>query len=104
MQRLAFTMQLHPGQAQEYKRRHDALWPDLLQLLKDTGIEDYSIFLDEKTHTLFGVLKVRDAANLVPLPDQPVMRRWWQHMKDIMDTNPDGSPVQVSLTEVFHLD
>ena len=96
-------MKLFPGQVEEYKRRHDALWPALKYLLKDSGIKDYSIFLDEASLTLFGVMKVEDSATLVPLRDHPVMREWWAYMKDIMETNVDASPVQVSLVEVFYL-
>ena len=103
MERLAFTMKLFPGQVEEYKRRHDAIWPALKYLLKDSGIKDYSIFLDEASLTLFGVMKVEDPATLGPLRDHPVMREWWAYMKDIMETNADESPVQVELREVFYL-
>lgn len=101
--RAAFKMKLNPGQAAEYKRRHDALWPDLSQLLKETGISDYSIFLDEETYTLFGVMSVDKPDALNNLPDHPVMRRWWTYMKDIMECNPDHSPVSIPLKEVFYL-
>lgn len=103
MERLAFTMKLFPGQVEEYKRRHDAIWPALKYLLKDSGIKDYSIFLDEGSLTLFGVMKAESPAALGPLRDHPVMREWWAYMKDIMETNADESPVQVELREVFYL-
>jgi len=103
MERIAFTMKLFPGQVEEYKRRHDAIWPALQYLLKDSGIKDYSIFLDEASLTLFGVMKVEDPAALVPLRDHPVMREWWEYMKDIMETNTDASPVQITLREVFYM-
>jgi L-rhamnose mutarotase len=104
MQRLAFKMKLHKGQEAEYKRRHDALWPELKMVLKQTGISDYSIFLDEETNELFGVLKVKDPVKMNDLPDHPVMKRWWAYMKDIMDSHPDHSPVSVPLKEVFYLE
>jgi len=103
MKRVAFKMQLHAGKVEEYKRRHDELWPDLHALLKQTGIKDYSIFLDETTLSLFGVLQIEDATKLDELPQQPVMKKWWAYMKDIMDTNPDNSPVSIPLQEVFYL-
>ena len=103
MQRVAFKMQLHAGKVEEYKRRHDELWPDLHALLKQTGIKDYSIFLDETTNSLFGVLQIEDATKLDELPQQPVMKKWWAYMKDIMDSNPDNSPVSIPLQEVFYL-
>jgi L-rhamnose mutarotase len=103
MKRIAFKMHLRPGKEEEYKRRHDAIWPELKQLLGEAGIVDYSIFLDEETNTLVGVLKVEDTGQLDRLPEHPVMQRWWSYMKDIMDTHPDHSPVSKPLKEVFYL-
>lgn len=103
MVRLAFKMKLFPGMEAEYRKRHDEIWPELKSLLKDKGIEDYSIFLDEKTGDLIGVLKVEEPRAMESLPDHPVMKKWWTYMKDIMESNPDHSPVSIPLTEVFHL-
>jgi L-rhamnose mutarotase len=103
MGRVAFVMQLHAGCEDEYRRRHESIWPELVALLRDAGIRDYSIFLDEKTLRLFAVLQTDDAMKLDSLAGEPVMRRWWEYMKDLMDTNPDQSPVAASLTEIFHL-
>jgi L-rhamnose mutarotase len=103
MHRVAFKMTLYKGFAGEYKNRHERLWPDLERALKEAGISDYSIFLDEETNTLFGVLKASDQHLLVQLPDNPVMQQWWQYMSDIMETNDDNSPVTVTLEEVFHM-
>lgn len=104
MTRLAFKMKLHAGQTAEYKRRHEQLWPELKQLLKQTGIKNYSIFLDEETNLLIGVLKINDPKAMNDLPNHPVMKKWWAYMKDIMDSNPDNSPASVSLKEVFYLE
>ena len=103
MPRIAFKMKLHPGREAEYQRRHDALWPELESLLKETGIRDYSIFLDEKTLDLFGVLVIDNPARLDDLPRHPVMQRWWTYMADIMESNPDHSPLSEPLREVFYL-
>ncbi len=103
MKRLAFKMQLFKGKEEEYKRRHDALWPELDQLLKETGISEYSIFLDQGTGELFGVLKVADATKMDSLPSHPVMQRWWKYMRDIMEANDDNSPTSIPLKEVFYL-
>jgi L-rhamnose mutarotase len=102
MHRIAFKMQLNPGQEAEYKRRHDQLWPELADLLHQTGIRHYSIFLDEDTHSLFGVLETNDPALLDTLPRHPVMRKWWDYMADIMATHADNSPVSIPLKEVFY--
>ena len=103
MQRVAFKMKLFPGFEAEYKKRHDEIWPELSALLKDTGVSEYSIFLDEETNSLFGFLKVTDKANLDTLPAQAIMKKWWAYMGDIMASNPDNSPVSIPLTEVFYL-
>lgn len=103
MGRIAFKMKLFDGCEEEYKKRHDAIWPELKTLLKETGVEDYSIFLDEQTNVLFGVLKIENALKLDELPNHPVMKKWWAYMKDIMESNPDDSPVSVPLKEVFYL-
>ena len=104
MQKYAFKMKLNRGMAAEYKRRHDAIWPELVALLKDAGISDYSIHLDKDTNILFGVLWRRDDHTMDALPNHPVMRRWWDHMGDIMETKPDCEPVATPLTPMFHME
>lgn len=103
MKRLAFKMKLFPGCEAEYKKRHNEIWPELAELLKKTGISEYSIFLDEETNSLFGVMKAEDPAALDALPAQQVMQKWWAYMADIMESNPDHSPVSIPLKEVFYL-
>ena len=103
MQQIAFKMQLKPGHAAEYQRRHDAIWPELASLLQESGVRDYSIFLDEETGALFAVLRRVDGHMMEALPQHPVMRRWWAHMADLMETQADASPVAVPLTPMFHL-
>jgi L-rhamnose mutarotase len=104
MQRSAFKMKLKPGCEQEYKKRHDALWPELEKLLRDQGIHDYSIFLDEETNTLFAVQKVKSGQGSQDLGKNPIVQKWWSYMADIMETNPDQSPVSIPLREVFYLE
>ena len=103
MQRHAFKMFLNPGCAAEYRRRHDAIWPELVALLGEAGVANYSIHLDRETNVLFAYLERRDDHRMDSLPAHPVMRRWWDHMKDIMRANPDGSPVAIALEEMFFL-
>ncbi len=103
-EKYAFTMQLNPGMEAEYRRRHDEIWPELVRLLKEAGVEDYSIHLDRESGTLFGVLWRSADHSMDDLPGHPVMKRWWAHMADIMATNPDNSPVAKPLVTVFHMD
>ncbi len=103
MQKYAFKMHLNPGMAEEYKRRHDAIWPELVSLLNDAGVQDYSIHLDPETNILFGVLWRRDDHGMADLPGHPVMRRWWAHMADLMECHPDDEPIATPLVNMFHM-
>lgn len=104
MRREAFKMYLKPGSEAEYERRYAALWPEMKTFLQEGGVSDYSIFLDRETSVLYAVLKVEGEEDTQELGAHPVLRKWWEHMADIMITNPDHSPVAVPLLEMFHLD
>lgn len=103
-EKYAFKMKLNPGMREEYQLRHDDIWPELSELLKESGVSDYSIHLDEETNTLFGVLWRKDSHTMDDLPRHPVMRLWWAHMADLMETKPDNEPVATPLVTVFHMD
>jgi L-rhamnose mutarotase len=103
MQRIAFKMKLFKGYEEEYKKRHNEIWSDLKELLKKSGIAEYSIFFDKQSNDLFAYLTVEDRKKLDGLPGEPVMEKWWSYMKDIMETNEDNSPVVIPLKEVFYL-
>jgi L-rhamnose mutarotase len=103
MEKIAFRMTLLPGQEEEYRRRHDEIWPELVELLRSAGISDYSIHLDRETGALFAVLWRADDHGMDALPAQEIMQRWWAHMADIMETHPGNAPVAVPLETVFHL-
>jgi L-rhamnose mutarotase len=102
--RVAFKMKLKPGFADEYMKRHDQIWPSLKKLLKDQGIYDYSIYLDEETNLLFAVQKTNERGGSQELATYEVVQEWWKYMEDIMETNPDHSPIAIPLKEVFRLD
>ncbi len=104
MKRNAFVMHLKSGMEAEYKRRHDGIWPELVAELRKAGVSNYSIYLDRKTNTLFAFQYLADDATDGELAKQPIVKKWWRMMKDLMDTNPDESPVSESLVEVFHMD
>jgi len=103
LEKYAFKMKLNAGMEAEYRKRHDEIWPELSALLREAGVRDYSIHLDRETNTLFGVLSRPVDHSMASLPEHPVMKRWWAHMADIMESNPDNSPVQSDLVTVFHL-
>jgi L-rhamnose mutarotase len=97
----AFKMHLNPGMAAEYRKRHDEIFPELVDLLHEAGVKDYSIHLDEETNTLFGVLWRRVDHTMDALPGTDVMKRWWAHMADIMATNEQNEPLSTDLVPMF---
>lgn len=103
MEKCAFKMQLIPGCEAEYKKRHDEIWPELVTLLKQAGVSDYSIHLDRETHILFGVLWRKIDHKMDKLPLEPIMKKWWAHMADVMKTKPDSEPIATPLETVFYM-
>lgn len=104
MKRYSFKMKLKPGCAQEYKRRHENIWPELKQLLSNVGIQDYSIYVDKESHTLFATQKLADSFDGEKLSEHPLMKKWWKYMADLMETNADYSPVCTELKEMFYME
>jgi L-rhamnose mutarotase len=102
-ERIAFRMTLNPGQAAEYKRRHDAIFPELGAALKDAGVSDYSIWHDPQSNHLFAILTRTDDHRMNDLPQMDIVKRWWAYMADIMLTDAENVPDQVPLTCMFHL-
>ena len=104
MNRLAFKMHLNPGQKEEYIKRHNEIWPELKVLLKEAGVSEYSIFLDEETNTLFAFQKVSGDGGSQDLGQTETVKKWWKFMSDIMVTSPDNSPLTTELEEVFYME
>lgn len=104
MIRKAFKMRLYPNMAGEYEKRHNALWPEMKEAIHAHGGHNYSIFLDSETLVLYGYIEIEDETRWAELADTPINRKWWAFMADIMETNPDDSPVSIDLAAVFHLD
>jgi len=104
MIRNAFKMKLKPGNVEEYRKRHDEIWPELSQEIAKAGVFDYSIFFDEESLTLFAFQKLADDNTADGLKDREIVKKWWDHMADLMEVNPDNSPVVKPLGEVFHMD
>jgi L-rhamnose mutarotase len=104
MKKVAFKMKLKPGFKEEYRRRHNELWPEVKELLKANGISDYSIFFDEETNQLFAVEKIDDSVARKDLGKDQVIKNWWDYLADIMEVKPDNSPVIAKLEMIFHLE
>jgi L-rhamnose mutarotase len=97
MKRFGFKMKLFPGFKEEYKKRHGEIWPELVILLN-------SIFYDEETNFLFAYQEQSGLASSQDLGTTEIVKKWWKYMADIMETNPDNSPVSVPLEQVFFLE
>jgi len=97
-------MKLNPGFREEYRKRHNEIWPELVRLLKDEGIGNYSIFLDEETNTLFAYQEQSGHSSSQDLGQTEIVKKWWKYMADIMETNPDNSPVTIPLDQVFFME
>ena len=104
MKKNVFKMKLHPGYKEEYIRRHNKIWPELKELLTKSGIRDYSIYFDEETNLLIGVQYLTEDSSSGELGSDPIMQKWWKYMADIMETNPDFSPVVTPLKLLFYMD
>jgi len=104
IKRFGFKMKLYPGFKEDYRKRHNDIWPDLVKLLKDHGIGNYSIFLDEETNTLFAYQEQSGSASSQDLGTTEIVKKWWKYMADIMETNQDNSPVSVQLEQVFFME
>ena len=100
----SFKMHLYEGMAEEHERRHNLLWPEMKDMIHEYGGHNYSIFLDSETNVLYGYIEIEEEAKWAKSADTAINRKWWDYMADIMDTNPDNSPVSVDLKPVFHLD
>ena len=104
MKREAFKMFLKPGCEAEYERRHAQIWPELKQLLSENGVYDYSIYWDKDTNILYACQKIKGVASSQEMGNTPIVQKWWDYMADIMEVNPDNSPISIPLIEVFHME
>ena len=104
MIRKAFKMKLYEGMAEEYEKRHNALWPEVKEMIHAHGGSNYSIFLDKETNILYGYIELEDEKLWAKSRETETCWKWWKYMDDIMETHPDTSPVSIPLEEVFHLD
>ncbi len=104
MIRKAFVMSVNAGQQAEYERRHRPIWPELEETLRAHGVHNYSIFLHPETRQLFGYVEIEDEERWAAIAETDLCKKWWTHMKEIMPSNPDNSPISLELPEVFHID
>lgn len=102
--RKSFKMKLYEGKEKEYEKRHNKLWPEMKDMIHEYGGKNYSIFLDKETNVLYGYIEIESEERWAKSANTEICQKWWEYMADIMETNPDNSPVSIDLNEVFHLD
>lgn len=103
MIRRGFKMKLYSGKEEEYKKRHDELWPEMKKMINEYGGRNYSIFLDEETNILFGYIELENEELWNKTAETTICKKWWEYMADIMETNEDNSPITKELLNVFYL-
>lgn len=102
--RKAFLMSVRDDCHIEYERRHDEIWPELINTLKKHGARNYSIFLDSSSSKLFAYVEIKNEQTWQAMANTEVCQRWWSYMKDVMETNSDNSPVSQELKNVFFME
>ena len=103
MIRKAFKMKAYPEQIEEYIKRHNPIWTELEEVLKNHGVHNYSIFFDSETHILFGYAELESEEKWKSIAETEICKKWWTHMAPLMETNSDSSPISKDLKEVFHM-
>ena len=103
MIRKGFKMFVYPDKIEAYTKRHNPIWAELQETLKQHGVNNYSIFIDKETNTLFGYAEVETEAQWKAIANTEVCKKWWAYMADLMETNKDNSPVSHDLESVFYM-
>ena len=105
MEKYAWSAKIKDGMKDEYVRRHDEIWPELVALLKEAGICNYTIWTDGVT--LFGYYECEQGIDFAAKTqaESPIVDKWNEYMKDvmIMEMDPETG-AQPMLKEVFRLD
>ena len=106
MKRVCFMLKVRAERLEEYRRRHNQVWPEMLDALRATGWHNYSLFL-RPDGLLVGYLETPDFAQArARMQDHPVNARWQAEMAPFFESLGNGTAdaSMVPLEEVFHLD
>ncbi len=94
-------MRLLSNDYAEYKQRHQQVYPELEQKFKAAGVSEYTIWFDDELCALFAYVKLDNITEWNMIPESEICQKWWQFMADIMEANPDNSPVSKELIKVY---
>ena len=104
MIRKAFVMSVHPGREAEYEARHNPIWSELEETLKDYSVSTYTIFLHTGSRQLFAYVEVEDQAKWDAIAETSICRRWWTYIRELMPSNPEYSPGSEELREILQIE
>jgi len=105
MERYAWKARVLPGKLAEYRRRHDEIWPELVAVLKEAGVSNYTIW--QVGDELFGYYECEKGADYAARvqAESPVVDRWNEYMKDVMEMEMDPvTGAQPKMEQVFFLE
>ncbi|WP_165222562.1 L-rhamnose mutarotase [Affinirhizobium pseudoryzae] len=109
MQRMGMVIGLQPGKVEEYKRLHEAVWPDILDLISRCNVKNYSIFLKEPENMLFGYWEYHGTdfeADMAKMAADPKNQEWWSFCipcQKPFETRKEGE-WWAMMEQVFHMD
>lgn len=104
MIRKASKMFVYKDCYEEYRKRHDELWVEMKEELKNHGAQNYSIFLEEETGELFAYVEVENEEKWNAMGETEICKKWWDYMAPLMETNENNSPVAIPLKSIFYLE
>lgn len=102
MEKYAWRGKIVPGMQEEYKKRHDNIWPEMKEVLADAGIVNYSIWM--QVEELFGYYECEKGVEYAAKvqAESNVVKKWDEYMKDILIMEKDPvTGAQPLLTQVF---
>lgn len=104
MERVCFRFEIYPGQEAEYKRRHDEIWPELVEAIKDSGFANYSIFRRGLEIVAYVECEPDVATAFAKLSAYEANERWSEWFQDVIVALTDENGNLFTIDEVWHLD
>jgi L-rhamnose mutarotase len=104
MERVCFTFEIRPGMADEYKRRHDEIWPELVEAIQDAGLRNYSLFRRGQQVIAYVECHPDAATAFAKIGAADVNRRWAEWFQDVIVALTDDDGNLFRADEVWHLD
>ena len=104
MERILFTMEIFPGTEAEYKRRHDEIWPEMVEALRDSGVANYSLFRRGTEIIAYAECTPDAVTAFRTAGATDVNRRWATWFQDVISRISDADGNLLRVEEVWHMD